>query len=285
MLKLVGYFLTIFYMTGVFFPALLPAMILLISQMAGHAAFALFALLIARGMRRSTNHFLYFIRLVIAAFASEIIAVIAAWQLRIAFIERNALFTYAASLAMLAGLSMMVGCYRDLVAHVIPADGKWDQKPLFGVPVNPGNYRMSPVVGIVIGLLTVGLSVFVTLFFHFSHGVFGLLFVTAAFLAMGGKEDQPNTRFRHSLFASPTWLLRTLLYVVALVLVFALVDIIVYRSGSAYTFTRLAVLLSVPLAVVLPEPSKPPKALRRWLTYAALPLMLALITIVRWFVS
>ena len=89
----------------------------------------------------------YFLRLVIAAFATELISALASWQLPVIMPERNALFTYAAGIAMLAGMSMTVGCYHDLVAHVIPADGKWDRKTLFGVPINPATieYPLSSV--------------------------------------------------------------------------------------------------------------------------------------------
>ncbi len=285
MLKLVGYTLTLFYLTGVFFPDFLPAIVILISQMAGHVAFAIFALLIARGLRRSTNHFLYFLRLVVAAFVTQIIVALITWQRQIVFIERNALFTYAASLAMLAGLSMAVGCYHDLVAHAIPAGGKWDKKSLFGVPVNPGNYRISPVVGLVIGLFTIGLSVFVTLFFDFSHSLFGLLFGVVAFFAMRGDEEPRLSRFKRSIFANTTWLLRTLLYIVALTLAFALFDMIVRRAGSTYSFTRMASLLAIPLATILPEPKKPPRKVRQWLTYGALPALLSLVAIVHWIIN
>jgi len=285
LLKLVGYILTLFYLMGVFFPAILPAIVLLISQMAGHTAFAIFSLLIARGLRRSANHFYYFLRLVIAAFATELISALASWQLPVIMPERNALFTYAAGIAMLAGMSMTVGCYHDLVAHVIPADGKWDRKTLFGVPINPGNYRISPIVGFVIGLLSMGIAIFVTVYFRFSHGFFGLLFICVSFLAMRDSDEQQLPRFPRSLFTDTTSLLRTFLYVVSLILVFALVDLIVWRVASTYSFTRLAILLSIPLAIVLPEPTKPPGTARRWLTYASLPALTALVTIVKWIVG
>ncbi len=285
MLKLVGYILTLFYLTGVFFPGVLPAIVLLVSQMAGHAAFGIFALLIARGLRRSINHFQYFLRLVVAAFTTELIAALISWQLQVIMPERNPLFTYAASIALLAGMAMAVGCYHDLVAHVIPANGKWDRKTLFGVPVNPGNYRISPLIGLVIGLFSIGIAVFVTVFFRFSHGLFGLLFVTLSFLAMRDAEERQLPRFPHSLFTGTTSLLRTLLYIVTLILVFALVEMIVLRAGSVYSFTRMASLLAIPLAIVLPEPSTPPGTRRRWLTYAALPALTALVALVKWIIG
>ena len=285
MLKLVGYILTLFYLTGAFFHEVLPALVLLISQMAGHTAFAIFALLIARGLRRSVNHFLYFLRLVAAAFVTELIVALASWQLNVVMPERNALFTYAAGIAMLAGLAMTVGCYQDLVAHAIPVDGKWDKKTLFGVPVNPGNYRLSPIVGLAIGLFCIGVAIFVTIFFRFSHGWFGLLFVVLAFLAMRDTDERQLPRFRRSMFTGTTSLLRTLLYAVYLILAFALIDIIVRRAGSTYTFTRTATLLSIPLAIVLPEPSTPPGTARRWLTYATLPVFTALVALVKWIVG
>jgi hypothetical protein len=195
------------------------------------------------------------------------------------------IFTYAAGIAMLAGLAMTVGCYQDLVAHAIPADGKWDKKTLFGVPVNPGNYRISPIVGLAIGLFCIGIAIFVTIFFRFSHGWFGLLFVVLAFLAMRDTDERQLPRFRRSMFTGTTSLLRTLLYAVYLILAFALIDIIVRRAGSTYTFTRTATLLSIPLAIVLPEPSTPPSTARRWLTYATLPVFTALVALVKWIVG
>ncbi len=285
MLKLVGYILTLFYLTGVFFPGVLPAIVLLLSQMAGHSAFAIFALLIARGLRRSNNHYLYFLRIVVAAFVTELVAALASWQLRVIMPERNALFTYAAGIAMLAGMAMMVGCYHDLVAHAIPADGKWDKKSLFGVPVNPGNYRISPVVGLIIGLFCIGIAIFVTVFFRFSHGLFGLFFICLSFLAMRDGDEQQLPRFPRSLFTGTTSLIRTLLYSVYLILAFALFDLIVWRAGSAYSFTRMAILLSIPLAVIFPESIPLPETYRRWLTYAALPVLTALVAIVKWIVG
>lgn len=285
MLKLVGYILTLFYLTGVYFPDVLPAIVLLISQMAGHIAFAIFALLIARGLRRSSNHYLYFLRIVVTAFATELIGTLASWQLRVIFPERNPLFTYAAGIAMLAGLAMAVGCYHDLVAHAMPANGKWNKKTLFGVPINPGNYRMPPLIGLIIGLFCMGLATFATLFFRFSHGLFGLLFITVSFLAMRDAEEQQLPRFPRSLFTDTTSLLRTLLYAVYLILTFALVDMIVWRAGSAYSFTRMAILLSIPLGIVLPEPTTPPGTIRRWLTYAALPALTTIVSIIKWIVG
>ena len=102
---------------------------------------------------------------------------------------------------------------------------------------------------------------------------------------MRDSDEQQLPRFPRSLFTDTTSLLRTFLYVVSLILVFALVDLIVWRVASTYSFTRLAILLSIPLAIVLPEPTKPPGTARRWLTYASLPALTALVTIVKWIVG
>lgn len=270
MIKLGGYLLTLFYLAGIFFPAWLTGAAAYLSQVSGQLAFAFFALLAARGARRTTNHFFYFVRLLAAALATELISFTASQRLGVWFEGKNALFTYASGLSLIAGISMAIGCYRDLVAHAVPAGGELNKKALFGVPVNPGNYRIAPLPGLAIGLATAGLSIFVALYFKFSHGLFGLLFLLLAFMAME-ETEAPSPIFRRTVFLSRRACARTLLFIAVLAVSFILLGLTgnYFKAWmpTLYLFTLPAILL----AALLPEGKKPGTALGR-LYYAALPL-------------
>lgn len=277
-IKLFGYLLTFFYWTGVFFPAFLP----LPTALAGHLAFGLFALLIARGVRRTSNHFLYFVRLLAAAVSSEFILFLCRRYLGLWSFGPNALFTYAASLSLMAGLSMLIGSYRDMVIQAMPAGGEINRKALFGLPVHPGNFRMAPATGLILGFLTLLLSVFVTLYFDFSNGLFGLLFIPAAFLAM---DDLPasrqGTRWR-AILAGRQEFFRVLLFTAVSGLL-SLLWILATAGFDSWsqTFHLLGILAALP-AFLLPEFSghRKNKVIRR-LPYAVMPAILLLLFLIR----
>lgn len=275
MIKLGGYLLTLFYLAGIFFPAWLTGLAADLAQVSGHLAFALFALLAARGARRTSNHFYYFVRLLVAALVTELISFTASLRLGVWFEGRNPLFTYASGLSLIAGISMAIGCYRDLVAHAIPAGGEINKKVLFGLPVNPGNYRIAPLPGLVIGLATAGLSLFVAFHFGFSHGLYGLLFILLAFVAMGEEVERPASFLRKTVFLGWKTCARTFLFTAALAVLFLLLSLAgkFFKAWMppAYLFT----LPAIPLAALLPEGPRPGTALGR-LSYTALPLAIGL---------
>lgn len=281
MVKITGYGLTIFYLIGVFFPAGMSAAVVLISQLAGHVAFALFALLLARGARRTTNHFLYFARLLVIAVVVEGIEAFATAKLDVYFPERNAVFTYAAGLALIAGISMTIGCYRDLVAHAVPAGGEMDRNVLFGVPVNPGQYKIAPGTGLIIGLATAGLAVFVTLFFHFAYGLYGLLTILLMFIALRDDGRHASRHMRKTLYRGRLPFSRALCYTVALNLVALILAWLIRPLRTVFPTTYVATLLAHPLAAGIPEPATAPNGGRRWFTWTAYPLMMVVLTLIR----
>jgi len=281
-IKLGGYIFTIIHLAGSFFPSAFPGTAGHLSQISGHLAFALFALLIARGARRTSNHFLYFVRLLLAALATEVILYAASLKFGLYFAGRNALFTYAASIALIAGISMAVGCYHDLVAHAVPAGGELNKKILFGVPVNPGNYRIAPATGIILGLATAGLALFVVLYFDFAYGLFGLFYILLAFVAMRESSGPQRRIAGGSLFSGIGECARTLLYVTALVAAAVLLSFFFKTLRAWIPLTYLATLIAVPVAALLPE--NPPRSPRfRRLLYAVLPVFCGLFFLIRLF--
>ena len=281
MIKLSGYILTVFFLTGVFFSASIPSTIAYLSLLSGHFAFALFAVLIARGARRTSNHFLYFTRLLATALATEIILIIAVKKIGIYIDTRNVLFTYAASLALIAGIAMAIGCYHDLVAHAVPAGGGLTKKELLGVPVNPGNYRIAPIQGLVIGLATAGLAVFVTIYFRFAYGLYGLLFVLLVFIAMRDDSLSSSVILKRSVYNNGKSFTRTISYVTALTVVFLSLTLL---SGSLRALFSLNYLVAIPAilaAAGLPETPRPPTPFQRWLSYATLPIAIGFMSLIR----
>ncbi len=282
MIKFGGYIFTIIHLAGAFFPSAFPGTAGQLSQISGHLAFALFALLIARGARRTSNHFMYFVRLLLAALVTEVILYAATLKLNIYFAGRNALFTYAAAIALIAGISMALGCYHDLVAHAVPAGGELNKKILFGVPVNPGNYRIAPATGIIMGLATAGLALFVVLYFNFAYGLFGLFYILLAFMAMRDSSGPKRAIVRGSLFSSVGECARTLLYLTALTAAAILLSFFFKALRTWIPLTYLVTLIAVPIAALLPE--SPPRSSRfRRLFYAALPGFCGIFFLIRLF--
>jgi hypothetical protein len=279
-IKLGGYIFTIFYLAGSFFPSSFQGMAGQLSQISGHLAFSLFALLIARGARRTSNHFFYFVRLLSAAIATELILHAAAWKFDFYLADRNPLFTFAASLALIAGISMAVGCYHDLVANAVPAGGELDRKILFGVPVNPGNYRIGPATGIILGLATAGLSLFVSLYFDFAYGIYGLLYILLSFIAMREDPGTGKTLVRDSIFTSRTEYLRTLIYLTTLAAVAFLLSFAIKSLRPRIPLTYLATLAIIPIASILPERPRLAPGIRR-LLYLSLPVFIGLFFLLR----
>lgn len=270
MIKLGGYIFTIIHLAGAFFPSAFPGTAGPLSQISGHLAFSLFALLIARGARRTSNHFMYFVRLLLAAQATEVILYAATLRFGTYFASRNPLFTYAASIALIAGLSMAVGCYHDLVAHAVPAGGQLDKKILFGVPVNPGNYRIAPATGIILGLATMGLALFLVLYFNFAYGLFGVFYILLAFIAMRDSFKPQRVIVRGSVFKGTGECGRTILYLTALAAIAVLLSFVFKPLRSWIPLSYLTTLIAVPVAALLPEGPSLSSGFRRML-YATLP--------------
>lgn len=277
MIKPAGYFFTLFYLTGIFFPGNFTGIWAQLSTLSGHLAFFLFALLIARGMHRSSNHFHYFVRLLLSALAVEIISFVVELQLHIHFGPRNALFSYAASLSLVAGISMAVGCYHDMVSHAVPADGEWSRRGLFGVPVNPGNYKMAPIPGMVLGLLTAGLSIFVTLYFDFAEGIFGQLYVLLMFLSLREEEHPDPLLWRYRVFRRKREFTRAFIYSAALSCLFIALSLIKKQMDPVALTVYLMPVATTLIAMLLPERKQAPGRLLRFFSYATLPMLIALL--------
>ncbi|NMA17360.1 MAG: hypothetical protein GX939_01125 [Clostridiaceae bacterium] len=306
MIQITGYILTLLYVCNLFFPALFRTLPGEIPALAGHAAFGIFALLLARGARRTTNHFLYFRRLIAAAFATGLFALLADRFAQVYFPERNALFSYATSIALISGLSMITGCSQDLVMQAMTAkdsegfdsskkdDDPSEQKsPLFGIPVQPLRYRMRPMMGIVAGILTIGAALFSTLFFRFSHGLYGQAFIVLAFVAFRDTPDPREKtqssvhliafrrRMEQTLFEDTLGFRRALLSLSALTLVFLLLSRFPGAPTRFMTPTMPGCLIALPLALLFPEFKEPPSPTRRKATYSLLPACYAVLFVIR----
>ena len=279
-IKPAGYLFTYFYLTGVFFPRSTTGIWAQLTFISGHLAFSIFALLVARGAHRTANHFLYFVRLLLAAIAVEVVSFFATRHLAIYFGQRNALFTYAASLSLIAGISMAIGCYHDMVSQAVPADGGWNKKGLFGVPVNPGNYKMAPIPGMVLGLLTAGLSIFVTVYFDFSEGLFGLLFIVLMFLALRDEATPKHHKLRQTIYRGKKEYQRALIYSAALAFMFILVSLITKRFDMSRLYVYFAPVAATLLLGVLLERKRAPGKYLQYLSYAMLPLSIGLFCLI-----
>lgn len=305
MIQITGYILTLLYACNLFFPALFRTLPGEIPTLAGHAAFGIFALLLARGARRTTNHFLYFLRLITAAFATGLVTLLADRFAHVYFPEHNALFTYATSIALIAGLSMITGCSQDLVMQAMTAndaekldsskddDPSEEKSPLFGIPVQPLRYRMRPLMGIVAGVLTIGVALFSTLFFRFSHGLYGQAFIVLAFVAFrdtpASREKTPPSvriiafrrRIERTLFEDLLAFRRALLSLSALTSVFLLLSQLPGISTRFMTLETAGCLVALPLAFFLPEFKDAPSTARRRITYSALPACYTVLFVIR----
>jgi len=309
-IQIAGYILTLLYACNLFLPALFRTIPSVIPALAGHAAFGIFALLLARGARRTSNHFLYFLRLITAALSTGLITILADRFAQVYFPEHNALFTYATSIALIAGLSMITGCSQDLVMQAMtandskgfdpseqkdnpPRDPSGKKTNLFGVPFQPLSYRMHPIVGIVVGILTIGVTFFSTMFFRFSHGLYGQAFIALAFIAFRdtpAPQGKPLTsvrlialrrRMANTLFEDTLAFRRALMSLSALTLVFLLLSKIPGSPTKLMTPQMTGCLFALPLALLLPEFKEPPSPTRRRITYSALAICYAVLFAIR----
>lgn len=292
-LRLIGYLLTLFYAIGLFFAGRLTFAALLAADMAGVLAFALFALLLARGLMRTGSVFLYFLRITVTAFVTEGLLYLASRRHLVFTMWKNPLFTYAAGIGVAVGLAMVCTAFYRMVARLQPAGGDKKDGEFYHMTVQPGDYNMPPLLGLALGLGVIGLSVYTALRMRFAYGLYGLLIVTAFVLALRETDEtdpldmrsrlMPVMRRLHrSLFENSRKFIRAMLYLIALHILLFLADLTVLRHRLNLPFSYLMTLLAPGLALLFPEPATRPSHLRRVGRYAFLPLAVLILTVIRY---
>lgn len=292
MLRVIGHILTIIYFLAIFLSSILPAAFLYVADILGIVAFAIFALLLARGLTYTRNVFKYFFRLTLTAFAVELILILAECFLEINFTARNVVFTYAAALGFIVGLTLALTSSYMLVMRLETNNGNSvDPRPYYKA-MQPGSYNLPPWLGLALGVVTMFLSIYASWRMDFTFSIYGILLTACLYLALidpfetDTEEDDfvNRTAFvklvRKSIFHHEKHLLRTFLFLLGFNAVYYLIELFLYHNAAtpSYFFTLF---VFVP-AVLLPRGSAASNRGTQLLRYAILPLSLVVVAFLRY---
>ena len=292
MLRVIGHILTFIYFLAIFLSSLLPAAFLYLADILGVVAFAIFALLLARGLTYTQNIFKYFLRLTLTAFAVELILILAECYLDISFSTRNVVFTYAAALGFMAGLALALGSSYLLLIRLETNNGdSADPRPYFK-SIQPGSYNLPPWLGLALGIVTMALSVYVSWRMNFILSIYGILSTACFYLALidlfdtDPQDDDFVNRtvfaklVRKSIFQHEKHLLRAFLLLLGFNAVYYLLELLFYRSAANPVYFY-SLLVFVP-AVLFPRAPTNNSGKMRILRYAIFPLCLLLVALLRY---
>ncbi|MDD4541734.1 MAG: hypothetical protein PHR78_06220 [Eubacteriales bacterium] len=293
MLRAIGHIFTFIYFLAIFLSSLLPAAYLYVANILGIVAFAIFALLLARGLTYTQNVFKYFLRLTLTAFSVELILILAECYLDINFAMRNVVFTYAAALGFVVGLTLALNSSYMLIMRLETNEGGKlaDSRP-YNITVQPGSYNLPPWLGLALGIATMILTVYAGWRMNFSYSLYGILLIAAFYLALIDpfEEEQVESDFvnqsvfikliRRSIFQHEKHLLRAFLIVLGLNTVYYLIALFL-NPQTATTSYFFSLLVFVP-AVLLPRASAKNTAKARLLRYALFPLSLIILALLRY---
>ena len=292
MLRVIGHILTFIYFLAIFLSSLLPAAFLYLADILGIVAFAIFALLLARGLTYTQNVFKYFLRLTLTAFSVELMLILAECFLDMNFPARNVVFTYAAALGFITGLTLALGSSYMLVMRLETNNANAPDPRPYYKSIQPGNYNLPPWLGLSLGIITMALSVYASWRMNFSLSVYGILVTSCFYLALidpfdTDPEDDDfvnRTIFvklvRKSVFQHEKHLLRAFLLLLGFNAVYYLIELFLFRSAAnpAYFYSLLVFLP----AVLIPRASPNNNGKMRLLRYAIFPCSLLIVALLRY---
>ncbi|MFA6691577.1 MAG: hypothetical protein WCR98_06320 [Saccharofermentanales bacterium] len=293
MLRVIGHIFTFIFFLAIFLSSLLPSTFLYIADIAGIVAFAIFALLLARGLTYTQNVFKYFLRLAITAFGVELLLILAECFLEINFAGLNIVFTYAAALGFIVGLNLALNSSYMLVMRLQTNEGanSRDSRP-FNKSIQPGSYNLPPWLGLALGAATMLLSLYASWRMDFNLSIYGILLVACFFLALiDPLEDVAEEKdfskrpllvklIRRSIFYHEKHFARAFLLLLGFNTVFYLIEFSLYRSTANPNYF-FSFLVFIP-AVLLPRRTPDHSTKTRILHYATFPLMLLVLAALRY---
>lgn len=292
MLRVIGHILTFISFLAIFLSPLLPAAFLYAANILGIVAFAIFALLLARGLTYTHNIFKYFLRLTLTAFSVELILILAECFLEISFPTRNVVFTYAAALGFITGLTLALGSSYMLVMRLETNNGNSSDPRPYYKSMQPGSYNLPPWLGLLLGIVTMIISIYAGWRMNFIFSIYGILLTACFYLALidpfdtDPEEDDfvNRTAFaklvRKSIFQREKHLLRAFLLLLGLNTVYYLIELVLYRSNANPTYFY-SLLVFVP-AVLSPLGPANNTGKTRLLRYAIFPLSLGIVALLRY---
>ncbi|NLC25451.1 MAG: hypothetical protein GX777_02365 [Fastidiosipila sp.] len=292
MLRVIGHIFTFIYFLAIFISSVLPATYLYVADILGIVAFAIFALLLARGLTHTRNIFKYFLRLTLTAFIVELMLILAERFLEINFTTRNVIFTYAAALGFIVGLTLAISSSYMLVMRLETNNGSSaDQRPYYRT-IQPGTYNLPPWLGLALGVATMFLSAYASWRMEFTFSVYGIFLTTCFYLALiDFFEDDPqeddfiNRPFfvkliRKSIFQHEKHFLNSFLLILGFNIIYYLIQLLLYSNAATPNFF-FTLLVFVP-AVLVPRKSDEKNLKLRILRYSIFPLGLLIIALLRY---
>lgn len=193
-------FIALFFMTidhiGHYLSGLLPTWIIILCRCVGRLAFPIFAYSVALGYRRTRNFFRYGLRLLTWGFIAELIMRYARNLINFRS-HPNVLFTLCLGVVFLTAYELYCNANLDRLVRMDPVQDTPGKIKL------PHQYRfnlgfeMHHSLGIILGLVFMGLSLFAAYYFETDYGAYGVLTVFLFHLAL--KEERVEDQYEKAL--------------------------------------------------------------------------------------
>ncbi len=268
MLKLLACLFMLIDHIGYYLYPILPDWLSATMRLVGRLAFPMFAWGIALGYTRTRNPVIYFFRMALFAFISEIVIRISHQEAGLSWSGTNVLVTFALAIVMISGYRLAMYSFFDMVGSlrpVTPGDGGTSPDSRFDVKLNPRGITLDPRIGLPAGLLMIFMSAFASEILRPDYGLYGLLTVTLFYIA-------------RDFFDEPDLLKRSLQFFIVLNAFFLIFRIVGEAMPTDWAIVQTFSIVALPLCEQFQYGRKPGK-LAKYAFYLFYPGHLALLAL------
>ncbi len=146
----------------------------LLGRTLGRLAFPMFAYALARGYNRTSNIFRYFLRLSVFAVITQVLFAVVTNRLGLErYFFMNVLITFALAIGLLVGGDLIEKSSLDMMLMMKPVLSEGTEQKSF----SPGGIRLPARTGTILGIILVGLVIFLTVRLEPDYSLVGLLTV------------------------------------------------------------------------------------------------------------
>ena len=185
MLKLLACLFMLIDHIGYYFYPLMPDWLSALMRLAGRLAFPMFAWGIALGYTRTRNPVVYFFRMAVFAFISEIVIRVSHQAAGISWSGTNVLVTFALSIVMISGYRLAMHSFFDVIGSLRPVSSGGDalSNSRYDVKLSLRGITLDPRAGLPAGLLMILMAAFASQILKPDYGLYGLLTITLFYMA------------------------------------------------------------------------------------------------------
>lgn len=271
MLKLLAAFFMLLDHIGYYLQPVLSENLYFLLRAIGRLAFPIFAYSVARGYSRTRNPSRYFLRLITFAVISELIIRSGYALAGLKMHWTNVLFTFALSIAVVAGYRLICHCGRDLIASLqpIPAGPSGLKPPArYDVRVNIFGIELDARIGTILGTILIMSAMVTATLIKCDYDIYGLLTVLFFFMALDHPDTQVHVRYSTILLS----VLNLLFFILKLV------------DGASFPFALLQTLSLLSLPIIFHfhgKSEKRPGFVRKYAFYLFYPTHIFILLLIR----